>query len=39
MLSAALDDFIVTEVIRPAAVLPEPAARAILAELAFATCA
>jgi len=36
MLSAAVnDDFIVTEVIRPAAVLPETAARAILAELAL----
>src|SRR5436305_4605526 len=36
MLSAAVnDDFIVTEVIRPAAVLPELAARAILAELAL----
>jgi hypothetical protein len=36
MLSAAVnDDFIVTEVIRPAAVLPEAAARAILAELAL----
>lgn len=36
MLSAAAnDDFIVTEVIRPAAVLPETAARSILAELAL----
>src|SRR4051794_36725750 len=36
MLSAAVnDDFIVTEVIRPAAVLPELAARGILAELAL----
>ena len=36
MLSAAAnDDFIVTEVIRPAAVLPETAARGILAELAM----
>jgi hypothetical protein len=36
MLSAAVnDDFIVTEVIRPAAVLPEAATRSILAELAL----
>jgi hypothetical protein len=36
MLSAAVnDEFIVTEVIRPAAVLPELAARAILADLAL----
>lgn len=36
MLSAAVnDDFIVTEVIRPAAVLPETAARSILADLAL----
>ncbi|MDP9219777.1 MAG: hypothetical protein M3P23_04460 [Actinomycetota bacterium] len=36
MLAAqAYDDFVITEVIRPAAVLPESAARQVLVEMAF----